>query len=455
MLLSRLTYSKNTIIKIFFLGLCFFFIIGSYTLLKELKDAIFIIIVGTKYLPDVKALSLLMMIPMVLFYSWLSEKIKRHHLLCVYALFYAIGAFIISYFIKNPLIGLHNTNADGSRIFGWVIYLFLEGCSPFLVSLNWSFLNSISKPGDVKSYYVAMAGMGKLGSFFFASFAWLLISRFFSFFQYNSDVELYSILLNLSGFSLLCVPFILLYLNYKLPSSEFIGYTDSNEKKEETNTSDKKFSFGFSSIFKTSYVLGIVGMMFCWETVNVIFNNLRLIVAYEEAGAIGDLHIGKLSLILFKSTVMTSLISLLFVIIGTNSIIRFLGEKKGLILIPLLTGSIIICFLFFQNINMVILTYTMIRTINLSLATPIRESLYIPTSKEIQFKSKSWIDSFGQKFSKGFGSLYNKLIQFVPKKITQHIQLSFFIIVITLWITLAYYLGKRWEKAVKNKEVIS
>lgn len=450
-LLSEYKNSKNYIIKMILLGFCFFFIIGAYTLLKELKDAIFTIIVGYKYLPDAKAISLFLMIPMVLFYSWLSEKIKRHYLLSFYAFFYAIGSLIIAYYIQDPQIGLTNVVSDKYRFFGWAVYLFFEGLSPFLVSLNWSFLNSISKPTDIKNFYIVMAAMGKLGSLFFATLAWLFMSRNFSYFLDYSDVSLYVLLLKFSAAALFFVPILLLYLVFKLPKSELQGYVDINENNNiKENKKDTTFNFGFSTIFNNGYVLSIVGMMFFWEIVNVIFNNLRLIIAFSDTQAIDQF-----SSFLFKSTAITSLISFLFVIIGTNTIIRLLGERRGLLLIPVLTGVMMIGFLFYKTTTMVIVTWTVIRAINLSLATPIRESLYIPTSKDIQFKSKSWIDSFGQKFSKGFGSIYNKLIQFIPENIINLFQISFFLLIITLWTTLAYYLGIRWQKAVDKKKIIS
>ena len=450
MFFSFLThYSKNKIIKNICLGLCFFFILGTYTLLKELKDAVFIITVGTAYLPDAKLISLLVMIPMVLFYTWLSERLSRHKLLSVYALFFSVGSFIISYFLKDPEIGLLNTAPSYYRLFGWITYLFLEGCSPFLVSLNWSFLNSISKPTDVKNNYILMTAMGKIGSFFFALFAWVLLSRNFSFLKKIADIDIYVYLFHASSYALIVVACILFYLVYKLPKEEFEGYVDLNETEVKEKKNENIFSSGFSLFFRNSYVLGIVGMIFCWEIVNVVFNNLRLSIAYKEAETIADL-----SLLLFKSTITTNLISLLFVVIGTNSLIRFLGKRTALLLIPLLTGSIMISFLFHQTAAMVIFTYTVIRAINLSLTTPLRESLYIPTSKEIQFKTKSWIDSFGQKFSKGCGSFYNKCIQFIPLYIAYYVQIGFFLIVISFWTYIAYFLGKKWKNAISEKKII-
>jgi AAA family ATP:ADP antiporter len=452
MFFSSFLNLSNKTIKNISLGFCFFFIIGAYTLLKELKDAVFIITVGTQYLPDVKLISIFVMIPMVLFYTWFSERVSRQTLLACYALLFSLGAFIISCFLKDPIIGITNVIPNKTRLFGWFTYLFLEGCSPFLVSLNWSFLNSISNPSDVKNNYIIMAAMGKIGSFIFALTAWFLLSRYFTIFNNFSDIEIYVSLFRFSSCALFLIPFILFYLFLKLPHTEFQGYTDINNSQEENHNINKKtttFGSGFALLFKNAYVLSIVGMIFCWEVINVIFNNLRLAIAYE-----GSQTIGELSLFLFKSTVTTSLISLFFVIIGTNSVIRFFGERKALLCIPLVTGSIMISFLLHPTPSMVIFAYTFIRAINLSLTSPIRESLYIPTSKEIQFKTKSWIDSFGQKFSKGCGSLYNKIIQFLPQSTAYYTQIGFFVLIVALWTYIATFLGKKWEKAVKEKKII-
>jgi ATP/ADP translocase len=226
---------SNKTIKNISLGLCFFFIIGAYTLLKELKDAIFIITVGTKYLPDAKLASLLLMIPMVLFYTWLSERVSRKKLLSFYAVLFGGGSLVISFFLKDPVIGIVNSIPDKGRLFGWITYLFLEGCYPFLVSLNWSFLNSISNPEDIKHNYIIMAAMGKVGSFAFGLFAWATLSHYFSFLQGISDIESYVILFRTSSFALFFIPFILLYLFLRLPQNEFQGYSDINDTKKEKN----------------------------------------------------------------------------------------------------------------------------------------------------------------------------------------------------------------------------
>lgn len=444
--------TKFDLIKMITLGISIFLVMGSYTLFKELKDSIFIIMVGTKYLPDIKTVSLLIMIPMVLFYGWLSEKIKRHTLLIMCLLFYGIGGIIISYYIVDKNIGLFNLVASKYRLLGWLIYLFLEGCSPFLVSALWSFFNSISQPEDLKNSYITMTIMSKLGGILFAGFAWFYNTKSHysnSLTYFTAEVYQYSYIMFFASVSILLVPLFILYLVRMISPSKLIGYADVIEKSADT-ISEKDQFYGIRALFKNWYILGIFGMTFFWEVINVIFNNLRLNVAFLEAESISGI-----TAILYKNIMFMHIFGLFFVCFGTRNIINYFGERAALLMIPLVTGLAILAFLFWQTTHMIFITYLIIRAINYTLAFPVREALFIPTAKSIQYKTKSWIDSFGQKFSKGVGSFYNKLIQFISQSNYFYVQVSFFVILIFLWTIMTYLLGKKWEKTVQNKEIIS
>ncbi len=436
-------------LKLITLGISIFLVMGSYTIFKELKDSIFMIIVGAKYLPDVKTISLIIMIPMVLFYGWLSQKIKRETLLIGCLLFYGIGGIIATFFISHSSIGLYNTISDKSRLFGWIFYLFLEGCSPFLVSAIWSFFNSISHPKDIKDVYIKMTVMSKLGGIVFAGFAWIYNTYFFTE-TLCSEVNQYCSIMFFASFAILLVPFLILLLIYNSKDSDLKSYSDGLIIDDNKSLNNKNEFFGLTALLKNTYILAIFGMTFFWEVINVIFNNLRLNIAFAEANSLCGI-----TAILYKNILFMHIFGLLFVIFGTRNIIQYCGERIALLLIPIVTGAVIIVFLFYPTTNMIFVTYLLIRAVNYTLTFPIREALFIPTTKDIQFKTKSWIDSFGQKFSKGCGSMYNKSIQLFSVYASYYIQIGFFTILIFLWTLMSFYLGKKWEKIIKNKEIIS
>ena len=102
--------------------------------------------------------------------------------------------------------------------------------------------------------------------------------------------------------------------------------------------------------------------------------------------------------------------------------------------------------------------FVLMRAINYAVSYPVRESLYVPTMKEIKFKSKSWIDSFGQKFAKSFGSTFNNMAESIyltyGANVFISIEAAFFGVLIGFWILVAYLLGRRYSKVVTNNEII-
>jgi AAA family ATP:ADP antiporter len=290
-----------------------------------------------------------------------------------------------------------------------------------------------------------MTASSKLGGIISAGFAWLFMAGHLNFGKHISPIDSYVYILVITSCCLLCVPFLITYMIHKVNPALLSGYGTSKSIEDKTMSSNS----GFNLFFKYPYVLGIFGMIFFWEIVNVIFNYMRLTIGLREAE-----NISQFSAFLYKNAMLTQITGFIIVSLGTSAAVRYLGQRISLLLIPLFIGGAIFAFLSCQTSTMVIITYIFMRAINYSFAYPIREALYIPTTNDIRFKSKSWIDSFGAKLSKMFGSAYNKLIQFVPISILQNFQIGFFLCIIGLWVMLAYYMGKRWTKAIENKEII-
>lgn len=446
---SFLNKNKNIIKKIFF-SIIVFIVMGAYTIFKELKDSVFMIVVGAQYLPDIKTISLFLMIPLVIFYNYVLKKFSREYVLLGCLLFYGCGGILCCYYLKDPVVGLFNIVSSSSRLFGWIFYLFLEGCSPFMVSALWSFLNSISFPGDLKKNYIYLTVMSKLGGMLFSGIAyyyntcWSKNTLESQVMQYVTITKFGSIAILMS---VLCVFFLICILH----DDDFKGYVDVYKKGSAENRDDGRLSFfGIMKVFQNSYVIGIFCMTFFWEVINVIFNNLRLNIAFCEANSISEI-----TAILYKNIFFMHLFGLFFVLFGTKNIIQYCGERVALLCIPILTGISIFAFILFPSSNMIFVVYLVIRAINYTFTFPIREALFIPTSRDIQFQTKSWIDSFGQKFSKGCGSMYNKMIQCIAPQTSYYFQVVFFVVLIGAWIRVQWFLGAKWEEVIKKKEIIS
>lgn len=442
--------------KVLLLSLMYFLIVGGYTLARELKDSLFVHIVGKDYVPIAKIISMIILIPGILFYSKLVDIMRKHSLLYVYTVFYGVVGLILTYFLSHPTIGLPNTDVSKYRVFGWLIYFFIEGYSPFVVSLFWAFVNSVTAPEAAKNNYPPMIACSKLGGILTAAFAlWLLSRHPVTNEQYFSDIVNHQILFVIAWGLLLLVPVVVFVLIKKVPSSYMHGYeaayqADRQEKVAHQNDGVMARLFsGLTLLFKYPYVLGIFCMLFFWEVVSSVFSFERLGVGETIA-----LNVSDYTRFLFEGGFWIHVTGLIIVTFGTRFVVTYLGERRSLVLLPVLTGTLLLYYLSVKTASAVLAAFVAMRALNYAFATPLRESLYIPTTRDMRFKSKSWIDAFGSKFAKTTGSFYNVFIGILSPAMVGTAHATFFALIIGVWVVAAHLLGRRFEKAVKNNEVI-
>src|SRR3984885_12184992 len=86
-------------LKLIFLSCAFFCVIGAYTVTKELKNSIFSYTVGREYIPWARVMVMIALVPAILLYSKLVDRIRRYQLLCFYSVVYAVFGILFAYFL--------------------------------------------------------------------------------------------------------------------------------------------------------------------------------------------------------------------------------------------------------------------------------------------------------------------------------------------------------------------
>ncbi len=462
---NKLLYiHKDERLKVFLLSLSFFCVIGTYTVVRTLKDSLFTSIVGGKEsLAVAKLWSMILLIPAILLFSKLVDTMRRSHLLTLYSLIYGIGGLVIGYYLTHPTIGLANTQQNVDRIFGWIIYFFLDGFNPFVVSLFWSFTHSITSPGSAKGNYPIMVAASKLGGVVATTCACWWLNRLDAATgkQLLSDAANHQVLFFATSFLLLMVPLFIALMIMLVPSRALHGYEaaykfekqhareEKAEGRESWWTALKKNFEGIILMARYPYVMGILGVVSFWEIVNVFVNLDRVTMIGQVSLTISQ----KTSSLLYHDFWVHT-VGFIVTLIGTRAIIEYLGERRSLLLVPCVTAVLIIYYLTAQMVTSqaaavsIAIAYVLLKALNYAFASPLRESLYIPTTKSVKFKSKSWIDSFGTKFAKSIGAFYNGLA------FSSAANGLFFSAIIGLWILVAHLLGRRYEAAIAHGEVI-
>ena len=191
--------------------------------------------------------------------------------------------------------------------------------------------------------------------------------------------------------------------------------------------------------------------MFFYETLNVVLNFQRILILKSVAKSMAGFTAS-----MFWQRVLMNLYGMLLSFFGVQILLKWLGVRRCLLLVPIFIS----CLLFYCVVTLSpeAITYVFIGlgTINYSLSHPLREVLYIPTVKDMKFKAKAWIDTFGTKFSKGFGSMFAAISQGVASGggALMGLYSLFFTALMLVWFITAWLLGKRYDKATQNNEII-
>lgn len=453
--------------KVLLLGFSFFAAIGSYTLAKELKDSIFMSVVGYEYLPEAKFWSIFVLIPLVFAYSRIVDLLKRHQVLMLMASLYVVGGIISAIYFAHPTIGLPNTDTGRGRLFGWIFYFFVEGYSPFLVSVIWAFVNSVMEPSSVKKSYVALTALKLMGGASTALFAWFFLSLQCNDYICISDVASYQFLMILASLLLALIPIFCIILVRVVPQDRLHGYEKAYEYEVKKEEEHQKVS-GFTAVFKEflssmfsgvyvlvryPYVFGIFLLCFFWEVVNVSFNYVRLGVGQTVAAG----SVTKLGAYLYGQIFFVQLVGIFVVFFGTRTLVEWLGIRRSLMVVPLITGGMILAYLWLDGFLSIGITYIVIRSVNYGIAGPLRESLYIPTTKTTKFKAKTWIDSFGAKLAKASGSGYNIFTAYVLRNgfVGEFfLHTVFFGSIVAVWTLVTSLMGRKYEKTIASDGII-
>jgi len=444
-------------IKFALLTLSFSFVVAAYTIAKELKDSIFINIVGREYLPKAKLIVIFLLIPAVFLYSYLVDKFRRYQLLSFYCYFYGASLLLFSFFLGSSKVGLYNTDSSPWRLFGWMFYFLLEGFSPFIVGVFWAFANSITTPKEAQGYYGLMVAGSKVGGMGGALLAWYLLSNvsLLSYFYITGDgVIAHQFLLGIVAVLLLFVPWIVKIMMNLVPGYLLHGY-EAVYKAEKAKGKEEKpvagMIDGLKVLIKSPYILGIFGLVFFYESLNVILNFQRLYLLQDAATSVAGFTAS-----LFEQRFWMHFYGLILSLIGARVLMKKFGEKACLVIVPGLISCLLIYFLIFHDSSSILHVFIGLGAVNYAISHPLRESLYIPTLKDMKFKAKSWIDTFGTKLSKASGSIFADFAKAIIPGTSMFFLMygSFFAVIMGLWFIVAYLLGKRYESAVSKNEII-
>jgi len=431
--------SRDEVVKFLVLGLTFFFIIGVYWALRPLKDGLFQSIVGAKYQPYAKLISMLAVFPIVMFYSKLVDWFEKNKVFYILIGFYCVTAAAFCVAFMHPTIGLENTVESPSRIIGWLWYVWVESFGSLIVALFWAYIADITKPESAKRGYPIVGMGGQLGNIVGPLVLTNLGRLYFN--GHNGPVVgIIAVLIFMIGFMIWLFPKVV---------------SPSQRQKQEMAGGDKEPGFfeGLILLVKTPYLLSIFFIITFYEAIVAVFDFLFKMLVAETYTSSADRVA-----ILGQYAWMVGVVAFLSMLFGINNIQRKLGMTASLLTLPLLVAAAILSTKFYGGLGFLFWVMVIAKAINYALNQPTMKQLYIPTSDDAKYKSQAWIEMFGSRASKGGGSVFNalrdKYIKAAGLMAGSASFMSLFVLCglggVALWIPVAIFAAKKYNKAVET-----
>jgi len=316
-----------------------------------------------------------------------------------------------------------------------------------LLELFGAFLSSISTPDFASKGYGFIVAGSRIGGIITPLFSWLLIEK-------SGMSDCISIpLLTASTFILfLMAIYCMRLISKKIPQSHLHGYEAAYNIEQTVEATQKKSGLleGLRLMLTQPYVFGIFGLVFSFEVINIIFDyQMHVLMSIESHNAIGAMSS---FMLIYTGTWQT--LSLLFALFGTSTLIKRLGVQRCLQIMPFMSIGLALLPIIHPRLSTIFFVVVLLRALNYGFNQPLREILFIPTIKDIQFKSKAWIESFGRTFAKTAGSSLNQIAILHIPALCVLLESCFAVALAMVWALIALFVGKKYVKTIASNDVI-
>lgn len=445
---------REEIKKTSLLALAFVFTIGTYWLMRLLKDLVLYKLAfptslgwspdtGRLWIPTVKTLSPLFVLVLVMIYSKLVDIFEKQKLMYVIASFYMFFFSIITIilFLKHQ----YGEEFLGHKVLaacGISGYLFTESFGSLMVALFWSFTISSFTSDQAKRIFPFIVAAGQFGAIGGSSLMLIKTTIIWPF--YATVVACLAIFIA-----------IIRYLTKSIPPHEL--NVTVHEKPAQHNVLS-----GVKLLVTKPYLMGV----------------LIVSTFYEIAGTIVEYQMNSQASIIFDDAtfkwfkgvygVSINTLAFLIALLGTSYMIRRFGPRICLLIYPMIFAAALVgMYCYYKTVSpapIMLLWATfgvmlLVKAVAYAVNNPVKEMMYIPTSKDAKFKTKSFIDMFGSRSAKMSGAQIGGWLNVESNPILSINNLIIYgtfisLGIIGVWLAAAIFVGTQNQKLIENKEII-
>ena len=335
----------------------FFFLLGGYFMLRPLRGAV--AASNAEILHWLYTGTFLAMLAIVPVFGFLVSRFRRGQFIP------AIYLFFISHLV------LFAIGFEGDATPMWMqraFYIWLSVFNLFVVSVFWSFMADIFRPGQAQRLFGFIMAGGSIGAIIAPSITKSVVP------EYGATGVMFM------ASALLLVATIL---------AIFLGrYTRRQRENQPTEVIGGSVWEGAVRVFRSEYLLYACLLMLLHNlTSTFLFNGLAVLVSEHISG------FDERTTFFSHIDQVVQVLAFLFQFFITSRLVGYLGMSKTLVLIPaLLAGGFIILG---SSMGLVLFAAVQVaqRSLNYGVLGPAKEMLFTVVDRETKYKSKNFIDT--------------------------------------------------------------
>ncbi|MFH5833291.1 NTP/NDP exchange transporter [Halalkalibaculum sp. DA3122] len=421
--------------NVLLMSLFFFMVIATFWVLKPLKRGLLVNYYQTNPLQFMgtsfagaeveqlaKVVNMVVVYAVVVIFTLLARKLKRQHLNLALNLLFG-GLFIL-------FAGfMHNPGASTS----WSFYVLGDMFNSAMVTFFWAYSNDIFNAKQARRTYGIVGLGGIIGGIVGSS----VVAGYVS--ELGRPTLLYICLIPLAV--MIAIGYI---VNRRTPG---VREPNTQEPCAEGKRCNAIFE-GANIVFKSNYLLAIVGIIGLYEIVsNIVDFQLSATIASSISGDLEkDAYFGLVGQI-------TSIISLVVQLFLTSFIMKRYGVGIALLFLPLAITFGSVGFLVIPSLLFVTIMSASDNSLNYSINQSAKEALYTPTDQDTKYKAKAFIDMFVQRFAKVLAVVLNLAVAaWVGLQHVRWLSVACLVILV-FWIMTVRYVGREFDKKAAVEEL--
>lgn len=425
--------------KALLMAFFFFLVISMFWVLKPMKVAIFMDfyseegfnlfgwqMAASQAEQLAKTLNMVMAAIGVILFTWLSHRFTRQKLVYICSSFFIVCFVGYSLVISNP-----------SAPLAWTFYLFGDFFNTVMVVLFWAFLNDIVLKEEAKKLY-GLCGLGGVLGGFFGSF---VIRAFVK------EAIRPPLLLACIGGAALVMLTAFLVGRIARREEEQIHVIEEPQPEIKMPKKGRAAIEGAKLVFSSKYLLAIVAIIGCYEIVSSIMD-------FQWKTTVNNL-VAPENLSVYYPTIflITNSVAVFVQLFLTSMVMRKLGVGIGLLFLPIAVFCSSTAFLIFPILLLGNFLTWSDNSLNYSINQSSKEALYVPTTPEVKYRAKAFIDMFVMRFSKTIAVVINLAVSAaVGIRDIRWLSIAS-ITMLIIWFFAVRYAGRQFE-IIKERRIL-